>query len=136
MAGHCGGPVGRMAAHHGARQGDQLGIVTAHHHQLAEAALGDDLAHPPGRGPIEEGGGFIEHLDRFVLQPGPQQPQPVDLTAGEAVDREVQGAIQAARAPQQVGELQLLQPVLQVPRGQRWIGAALQQQVFAQAAFE
>ena len=65
-----------------------------------------------------------------------QQPQPVDLTAGEAVDREVQGAIQAARAPQQVGELQLLQPVLQVPRGQRWIGAALQQQVFAQAAFE
>ena len=53
---------------------------------------------------IQESRRFIEHLEWLVAQPGPQQPQPMNLSAGEGILRQGERCIQPALALKQVGQ--------------------------------
>ena len=82
--------------------GQQHGIVAADQDQ---ALLGPLMDHGPyafSCSGIEEGGGFIQHLHRFVAQPGPKKSQAMNLSALEGVLRQRHGGIQAAIALQEV----------------------------------
>ena len=72
---------------------DQLRVVGAHQHQPFSGAFRQDRPHPLGRFRIKKGCGFIQHFQRAVAQPGSQQAQPVNLAAGEVIQRQGQGVV-------------------------------------------
>ena len=55
--------------------------MTTDQHQPLLSAFANHLANLLSGLGIEESGGLIEHLYRFVAQPGAQQAEPVNLAA-------------------------------------------------------
>ena len=81
---------------------------------------------------IEKSRRFIEHFEGLVAQPGSQQPQPMNLSAGEGTLRQGHRCIQPVRAFLQVAQPQPLEPGFD----RVLVVIASQQQVLAQARFK
>ncbi len=82
---------------------------------------------------IDIGGGFIENIDRAVVEQGPGQRQSLALAAGKVGGLLRQGRVQSVLAFQEVRQLYPLQHGPQLAVGSAWPGRG---QVFPHGAFE
>ena len=88
--------------------------MTAYQHQPLLGAFANHRMHLLSGLGIKESRRFIENFDWLFSEPGPQQPQPMNLSAGEGILRQGERFIQPALALKQVGQPQPLQPGLDV----------------------
>ena len=77
--------------------------MTADQHQPLLGAFANHRTNLLSGLGIKKSSRFIEHLEWLVAQPGPQQPQPMNLSAGEGILHQGERCIQPALVLKQVG---------------------------------